>query len=67
MFVSITNHTLCPVSAILVYLAARGSNPGPFFRFDNGRPLTRMHFVSRVKEALAAVGVDQLTYSKSRD
>ena len=66
VFVGITNHTLCPVSAILVYLAARGSNPGPFFRFEDGRPLTRMCFVSRVKEALAAVGVDQSAYSGHR-
>ncbi len=32
---------LCPVSAVLAYLVARGKTPGPLFMFKIGRPLTR--------------------------
>ena len=36
---------LCPVAALLSYLAKRGLAPGPLFRFDDGRPLTRLALV----------------------
>lgn len=53
MFVGRTNCSLCPVAAALSYITKRGSDPGPLFKFINGRPLTRARFVSEVKEALA--------------
>ena len=54
---------LCPVAAILSYMALRGPGSGPLFRFKNGRPLTRSSFVSKLREALEAVGVDCSGYS----
>lgn len=32
---------LCPVAAILAYMALRGAGPGPLFGFKDGRPLTQ--------------------------
>ena len=38
IFVGRTNNSLCPVTAVLAYMVARGSGPGPFFRFSDGKP-----------------------------
>ena len=46
----------------LQYLIARGAGPGPLFRFNDGRPLTRNRFVTAVREALTAAGVEKSKY-----
>ena len=48
---------LCPISATTSYMVSRGSSNGPFFKFQNGQPLTKSKFTSYVREALAAVGL----------
>ena len=58
-----TGNELCPVAAILSYMALRGPGSGPLFRFKNGRPRTRSSFVSKLREGLEAVGVDCSGYS----
>ena len=58
-----TGDPICPVAALLTYMAARGNGTGPLFKFASGKPLTRDSFVSRVKEALHAAGVDPTPYS----
>lgn len=63
IYVGKTNNQLCPVTAMLAYLVIRGSGAGPLFKFQDGRPLTRVRLVTRVREALAAAGVDQAAYS----
>lgn len=55
--------TLCPVSAVLGYLAIRPPDPGPLFVFQNGTPLSRAHLVTHLREALSQVGVDMTNYS----
>lgn len=40
IFVGRTGNSLCPVTAVLAYKVARGSGPGPFARFSDGKPLT---------------------------
>ena len=45
-----TGDAICPVSAMLNYLLARGAGPGPLFRFKDGKPLTKAQFVSQVRE-----------------
>ena len=55
-----TNNILCPVSALLAYLAARGDGPGFLFLLSDGRPLTKH---SSVREALSAGGVDSSRYA----
>ena len=54
---------LCPVSAVLAYMVLRGTTPGPFFFFTDGRYLTRDRFVSSVRAALRMQGVDDSRYS----
>ena len=63
IFIGRTQCILCPVSAILTYMALRGSAPGPLFKFVDGSPLTRTRFVSKVKDALMAAGIDSSFYS----
>jgi len=50
------------VKAMLDYLLVRGCGPGPLFHFLNGKPLTRVGFVDRIREALMEAGVDCKPY-----
>lgn len=52
-----TDNCLCPVTAVLGYIVARGSSPGPLFRWEDGRFLTREAFVQAVRLALAGSGL----------
>ena len=54
---------LCPVAALLAYVAIRGKQPGPLFCFASGAYLTRDRFVQEVRKALSAVGLDQSKYA----
>ena len=36
-----TNNKLCPISALLAYMAIRGDKPGFLFSFKDGRLLTK--------------------------
>ena len=54
---------LCPVAAVLSYMALRGPGSGPLFRFKNGKPLTRSSFVAKLRETLEVAGVDCSGYS----
>ena len=49
---------LCPVSALLDYLVARGGAPGPLFITGDSQALTRSVFVQQVQAALSASGLD---------
>ena len=44
IYMGATGDELCPVSALLAYLAVRGKIDGPLFRFKDGRSLTREGF-----------------------
>ena len=57
MFLGRTGGTLCPVAAIAAYLAVRGSESGPFFKFLDGRPMSREVFVAKVRGALEQAGL----------
>lgn len=54
---------LCPVSALLNYLVARGKAPGPLFIWSSGQFLTRAHFVVEVQKALELSGVDSSDFN----
>ena len=58
-----TGADLCPVSALLAYLAVRGKEPGPLFRLQDGRYLTKGVFISKVRSALAVLGYDEAAYA----
>ena len=58
-----TDNQLCPVAALLAYLAVRGNRPGPLFVFSNGQYLTRAALVREIRKALGAAGICGDTYS----
>ena len=41
VFVGRTNMPVCPVAAVLAYIAVRGAAEGPFFQFANGQLLSK--------------------------
>ena len=53
-----TFQPLCPVVAVLSYLAICPSTPGPFFVFSDGSPLSRERLISALSQALKDSGVD---------
>ena len=55
-----TGCNLCPIAALLGYLAVRPPSPGPLFIFEDGSTLSRPRLIRAVKEAL---GVDDSHYS----
>ena len=58
-----TNGPLCPVAAILSYMAKKGPEPGPLFQFADSWPLTWPRLVSSLREVLQKVGIDCSKYS----
>ncbi len=58
-----TDADLCPVAAVLSYMVQRGSSQGPFFRFSDGRSLTRDRFVAAVRSTLQAAGIPSAHYA----
>ena len=58
-----TGNILCPVSAILAYLAIRPPEPGPLFIFEDGSSLSRPRLVHSLRQALTASGFDALQYN----
>ena len=58
-----TGTTLCPVAAVVDYVAARGSREGPFFIHADGSAVTKPWFVSRLRSILTAVGLPQQQYA----
>lgn len=63
IFLGRNDTPLCPVAAVLRYLAVRSKTVGPLFVWEDLSPLTRDQFVRKVKQALLAVGIDASCYS----
>ena len=57
------NGWLCPVRALLSYVAGRGDRPGPFFIHPDATPLTKTHFVGAVRLALRQAGLEPRDYA----
>ena len=57
VFIGVTRDELCPIKAVLSYVAVRGESPGAFFRSLDGRPLSKAGFVELVRSTLARAGV----------
>jgi len=51
------------LSTTVDYMAVRGSDPGPFFRFRNGEPLTKSKFTQEVRSAMEAVGLPHTQFA----
>ena len=58
-----TNNSLCPVSAILAYLVARGTKPGLLFYFKDGTPLTKARFTQNFRQLLTQAKIDCSLYA----
>ena len=58
-----THSVVCPVKAILPYLAIRGSSPGPLFIFSDGSYLTRPRFKALLSATLTQAGLDDSNYN----
>ena len=62
IFLARTNTDLCPVTAILNYLAIRPATLGPMFVFEDGAYLSRQKLVQSLNRSLAATGIDPQFY-----
>ncbi len=58
-----TNNELCPVTALLAYMAARGTGQGPLFMWQDGWSLTWETFVAAVRQGLEEVGLAARYYA----
>ena len=58
-----TDQQLCPLTALLPFIALRNTQPGPLFQFTDGSFLTREKFVQEVRRLLQSAGIDPTPYS----
>ncbi|XP_011407305.1 PREDICTED: uncharacterized protein LOC105314691 [Amphimedon queenslandica] len=63
IFLGVSGSGVCPVSALLSYLAIRPLGNGHLFIWEDGRPLTRTAFVTRLRRGLQSAGFDMSRYS----
>ncbi len=54
---------LCPVAALLAYIAIRGDRPGPLFILDDGRFLTQPLLTFHLRQAISQLGLDPKAYA----
>lgn len=58
-----TGNILCPMAAILNYLAIRGSEPGLLFHFKDCSPLTKSKFTASFRKLLDQAGINSSHYA----
>ena len=58
-----TGGPLCPVAAVLAYMALRGPGSGPLFRFRDGRPLTQQRLITKLRGVLQEAGLHPERYA----
>ncbi len=64
IFLGRTGETICPVAAVLSFLAVRPHDlTGPLLRFPDGTTLTRDTLITQVRKALAATGHNPGNYN----
>ncbi len=59
----ITGTALCPVTAILHYIEARGTQAGPFFVSSSQRPVVKPWFIKQIRLILAGIGLPHHQYA----
>ena len=60
---SLTDSVVCPIKALLPYLALRGKGSGPLFILEDGSPLSRASFKSLLSATLKEAGLDDSKYN----
>ena len=63
IYIGKTDCPLCPIIAVMAYMASRGPTPGPFFKLANGNPLTKSCFTNKVRAGLQAVGLPESNFA----
>ena len=63
IYLSRTGTDLCPVSALLAYLAIRGDALGPLFIHQDKSPLTKHKLILMLRSTLQEAGIDATFYS----
>ena len=63
LYIGCTHSRICPVVAVLAYLAIRPTVPGPLFVHMDGSALTRTDLVRAVQTALTDGGMDLSGYT----
>lgn len=63
IFLGRTKADLCPVSALLAYIAVRPAVSGPLFVFRDGSFLSRERLIIAVQAALEQAGVNARSYT----
>ena len=58
-----TGDILCPVAALLTYLAIRGASPAPLFQLQDRTPLTKDYFIQKFRAALTDIGLEASQYT----
>ncbi len=58
-----TNSHICPVKAVLAYIAVRGFKEGPLFTDRKGSPFTQQALISSLRTTLTKAGIDCTHYS----
>jgi len=58
IYLGTTNHNVCPVQALVQYLANRGGTSGPLFILPNFKPLTRAMYSAALANALKELKMD---------
>ena len=47
----------------MAYIARRGTQEGPFFKFENNHLVTKDRFIAGVRKALSIAGINEKAYS----
>ena len=63
ILVGTTGAELCPVRAILDYIAVCGTQPGAFFLNSSQRPIVKPWFVEEIRRVLSSMGLPQQQYA----
>ena len=63
IFLGATQADICPMQALISYLAVQNAAPGPLFIFPSGTPLMKSALVSHLQIALQRVGVPASDYT----
>ena len=58
-----TGLDLCPVAAVLAFVAGRGDRQGPFFLTAAKAPLTKPVFVAEIRKLLVSMGLPDDRYA----
>jgi len=58
-----TTRQVCPVDALVCYLAIRGGTPGPLFTLPNNQSLTRATFTTALNKAFQELHIDPCQFS----